>query len=493
MAEERLSGGQILSYSVPALGTAIILISVAVYLPNFYTDDLGVTAAMLSWVFLLGRGWDAITDPVMGYVSDRTRTRLGRRRPYFLLAALPMWAAFYLIWAPSPSLSQTGVFIHLLVCYLALYTFWTVFWIPYVSLGMELTTGYHERTRLFGGRQAFFIAGTGLGMMLPVLFARLLGDKLAGYSLMGAIFGGFTVAMILFTFLRVPERSASAASQTFPFFQGMRVTFRNRAFRILLLVYLFTTVGASFIAPLSLYMAKYVVKAEWVMQWVMLAWLGGSLGSIPFWLKLSRRIGKKRTWSWALGLATVCYSLSFSYHEGTWIRWLVLAVVVGAANGCSMTLGPAISADVIDSDQLETGRRREGAFVGVWSFVDKAAIGLAVFLGLQGLDAIGYRPNVDQTPTVIGGMKFLYCLLPAIFHLLALLILQRFPITPEVHAEIRAQLDRRKASGLTPVLPSAWRDGEASAATSRFQAQPAAPRAGPESLPSGWSGSRRVR
>jgi len=125
--------------------------------------------------------------------------------------------------------------------------------------------------------------------------------------------------------------------------------------------------------------------------------------------------------------------------------WIVLAVVVGSSTGCSMTMGPAISADVIDSDELETGMRREGAFVGVWSFVDKAAVGLAIFVGMQGLDRIGYVPNLEQTPDVIAGMKFLYCLLPAVLHLVALLIFQKFPITPEVHAQIRAQLDARKA------------------------------------------------
>jgi GPH family glycoside/pentoside/hexuronide:cation symporter len=148
----------------------------------------------------------------------------------------------------------------------------------------------------------------------------------------------------------------------------------------------------------------------------------------------------------ALIIATIGYGLSYTYHEGTWIRWIVLAVVVGAGAGCSMTLGPAISADVIDSDELETGKRREGAFMGVWSFVDKAAIGLAVFVGLQGLDYIGYVPNVDQTPTVIEGMKFLYCVLPTVCHIVAIIIFQWFPITPEVHAEIRAKLDARAAS-----------------------------------------------
>jgi GPH family glycoside/pentoside/hexuronide:cation symporter len=401
---------------------------------------------MLSWVFLIGRAWDAVTDPMMGHLSDRTRSRWGRRRPYFLVAALPIWAVFYLIWSPSPSLSTDATFLHLLVCYLALYTFWTVFSVPYASLGMEITPVYHERTRLFGGRQGFFIAGTAAGMLAPAIIANAMGDKLAGYTRMALVFGGLTVALILITFARVRERPRSAVSQVYPFFKGLKVTFRNRAFVVLLLVYMAAVVGGSFIAPLTLYIAKYVIKAEWVMQYVMLAYLLGMLLSIPLWLGLSRRHGKNRTWSVAMALGTVGYAVSYSYHEGTWLLWIILAVVVGAANGCSMTLGPAISADVIDSDELETGMRREGAFVGVWSFVDKAAVGLAVFVGMQGLHRIGYVPNVDQTPTVIAGMKFLYCLLPAVLHLVALLIFQRFPITPQVHARIRQQLDERAAA-----------------------------------------------
>jgi GPH family glycoside/pentoside/hexuronide:cation symporter len=446
VTHERLTVEQILSYSLPAFATSMILVSVAIYLPNYYTDELGVTAGMLSWIFLFGRVWDAVTDPLMGHISDRTRTRWGRRRPYFLIAALPLWLIFWVIWSPSSSLTTDGRYLHLLVCYLALYTFWTVFNIPYMSLGMEMTPVYHERTRLFGGRQGFYVAGTAVGMLAPALFSRFMGDKLVGYSTMGAFFGGLAVVLILITFARVRERSSSAGRETYPFFRGLRVTFRNRAFVVLLLVYLFSIVGASFIAPLTLYMAKYVIKAEWVVQYVMLAWLVGSLGAIPFWLRLSRRVGKNKTWTAALVVATIGYALSYTYHEGTWIRWIVLAVVVGAASGCSMVLGPAISADVIDSDELETGQRREGAFVGVWSFIDKAAVGLAVFVGLQGLEAIGYEPNVDQNESVIAGMKFLYCLLPAIFHLVAVLIFQRFPITAEVHAEIRAKLDARASS-----------------------------------------------
>jgi GPH family glycoside/pentoside/hexuronide:cation symporter len=450
MPDQRLPIERILSYSLPAFGAAVIPISVALYLPNFYTDELGVTAGMLGWVFLAGRFWDAVTDPLMGHLSDRTRTRWGRRRPYFLVSALPIWLLFYLIWSPDRSLSPQGLYVHLLVSYLVLFTFWTVFYIPWVSLGMEMTPVYHERTRLFGGRQGLYVAGTAVGMLAPELFARAAGDPLTGYSRMAIVFGGLTFLLILVAFSRLREPLGVPRAETFPFFQGLAITFRNRAFVVLLLVYMTSMVGGSFIAPLTLYVAKYVIQARWAVPYVMLAYLAGSVASIPLWVHLARRWGKNRTWSGALLLATLAYAASFTYHEGTWVRWIVLAVLVGAAQGCSLTLGPSISADVIDSDELETGRRREGAFMGVWSFVDKAAVGLAIFIGMQGLETVGYQPNVAQSERVVAGIKFLYCLLPAVCSGVALLVFQRFPITPEVHASIRAGLDARAAAATLP-------------------------------------------
>ncbi len=447
--DERLSIGQIVSYSLPAFSTAMIMMTVGIYLPNFYTDELGVTAGMLSWVFLFGRIWDAVTDPAMGHISDRTRTRWGRRRPYFLISILPIWLLFYLIWSPSQSLSINGLFVHLMICYILLYTFWTVFNIPYYSLGMELTPEYHERSRLFGGRQAFLIAGNIAGTFAPVFFASAMGSKIAGYPRMAAVFGGICALLILIMFFRVQERVESVKRQAFPFIKGLVVTFRNRAFVVLMLVYLASLIGGSFLAPLTLYMAKYVVKVEWVPQYVILTYMGGSLLTIPLWLGLSKKFGKNKTWSAAMIIGAIGYALSYTYHEGTWLRWILLAIPTGAAYGCTMMLGPSIQADVIDSDELETGTRREGAFVGVWSFLDKAALGLAVFVGLQGLEIIGYVPNVEQTETVIIGMKVLYCVLPALLNFAAALIFLKFPLTEEVHAEIRAQLDARKNGDTT--------------------------------------------
>jgi GPH family glycoside/pentoside/hexuronide:cation symporter len=283
------------------------------------------------------------------------------------------------------------------------------------------------------------------GAFVPAYFAGFTEDPRTGYSVMAILLGTLTMVLIFIMVARVREDPSYQAREPFPFFRGLRVTFRNRAFLVLLLVYLFSVVGGSFLAMLTPFVAEYVVHEPWVVPYVLVVFMGSSVAAIALWVRLAKKYGKKKTWSVAMGIATVGYFLSFTYHEGTWIRWLVLAVIVGGASGCTWALGPAISADVVDSDELETGRRREGAFFGVWALLDKAAVGLAAFIGLRGLHAIGYVPNVDQSESVVLGMKFLYCLLPGICHLVALLIFQKFPITPEVHARIRAQLDARAA------------------------------------------------
>jgi len=445
LTDERLSNREIITYSLPTFSISIITLTVAIYLPNYYTDDLGVSAGMLSWVFLIGRIWDAVTDPTIGHISDRTRTRWGRRRPYFLLSALPIWLFYYLIWSPNPSLSSTGLFVYLLICYLFLYTFWTIFNIPHYSLGMELTSDYHDRSRLFGGRQVFFIAGIIIGILVPLPFAKMMGSKLVGYSWMSAIVGGICALLIIVMFFLIKERQGEIDKPKLSFFKGLRITFKNRAFVILMLTYMISLVGQSFITPLGLYFAKYVLKVgEWVIMPTSVTYILCSLLSIPLWLSLSKKYGKKKAWTAAMLLGTVGYSITFALQEGMWIAWILCTLPVGIASGCTMILGPSIQADVIDSDELETGSRREGAFIGVLSFVDKAAIGIAVFVGLQGLELIGYIPNVEQTQVVITGIKIVYCILPTVLTLIAVIIFQMFPITQEVHAEIRAKIDARK-------------------------------------------------
>lgn len=442
IVENRLTKVELATYALPAFPASLVLITVAIYLPNFYTDNLGVTAGMLSWVFLIGRFWDAVTDPAMGYISDRTRTRWGRRRPYLIIAALPVWLSFYFIWSPDPNLEPFVLFIYLLVCYLTLYTFWTVFNVPYQSLGMELTSDYHQRSILFGVRQVLYVLGTIAGMVIPAILASKMGDRLAAYSLFSLYAGGLVAIILVVAFIRLREREDIVHKEGFSFVEGLRVMLGNRAFVLLVLTYLASMVGSSFIAPLSMYMAKYVINAEWAVQYVVLTYMLGGMLTIPFWVWLAGRTSKIRAWQIALVIGGLGYLSGLMYDDGTWKLWMLLAFIVGTSYGCSTALGPSIIADIIDQDELETGKRREGAFVGIQSFIDKAAVGIAIFIGMQGLDMIGYQPNVPQKPIVIDGLMFLYCILPGVLQFVAVAIIHRFPITREVHRQIREQLRR---------------------------------------------------
>ncbi len=445
MNDDRLTAAEIMSYAAPMFGMGIIMVGMTAFLPNFYTDVLFVGAGLLSVVFLVGRIWDAVTDPVMGYISDRTKTRWGRRRPYFLLSAPPLALIFYLIWSPIPSLSPKGLFVQLLVLYLMLYAFWTIFFIPYSALGAELSMDYHERTRIFGARQVSGFIGAVVGTIAFAYFSQHAGDDISTYSLLAGVCGLLTMFLILISFRGTRENPEFQRREPIPFFEGVGITFRNRAFVIILIVWVLTITGSSFLAPLTIYMAKYVIGKPQVVSGVILSYIGGAAASIYLWVKLAKRIGKNKTWTIGMSVAAVAFFLSITYHEGTWVRWLILAVIAGTGYGCATSIGPSLTADVIDSDELKTGRRREGAFFGLLTFAEKSAIGLALFIGMGGLELIGYVPNVPQTESVIWGMKFLYCLLPGVCYVAAILVFQLFPITPEIHAQIRAELDKRGA------------------------------------------------
>lgn len=201
--DQRLSTGILIAYALPRSGSALMFVTVAIYLAKFYTDTLLLAPAFIAWTFLIGRFWDGLTDPIMGYLSDATRSRLGRRRPYFLASAVPVAVAYFFLWSPAEGLKDWTLFVHLTVAYLATYTFWTVFSIPHNALGAELTMNYHERTRLTSVREALGLLGTLAGTVAPAFFASRFGGEIRGFSYMAATVGALTAVFILICYLSV--------------------------------------------------------------------------------------------------------------------------------------------------------------------------------------------------------------------------------------------------------------------------------------------------
>ncbi|MCP4755793.1 MAG: MFS transporter [Proteobacteria bacterium] len=441
---EGLTKSTIISYGLPRFGAAIIFLCVAVYLPKFYTDTLMLAPALIGWTFLIGRFWDAFTDPLMGIVSDRTQFKMGRRRPYFIVAALPLAVCYYLLWSPPEALSGWWLFVYLTATYLATYTFFTIFAIPYEALAPELTLDHHERTVLTGTREAFAMLGTILATVAPPIAIAMLANPRRGYSLVAAVTSLITFVLILICFFRIRENPEVQKKPSVETLKGIGVVFGNRPFRILIGTLMMAAIGGAFVPILTLYVGDYLIKAPKVAVVVILSYLLAAAVSIVFWTRLSHRIGKKKTLSYTMLISAIGYGITIYYHEGTWILWILMAITVGSAYGGMMALAPSMFADIIDFDELKTGDRREGVYYGFWLFIQKAAIGVVAFVGLQTLQWAGYIPNIEQTPRVLLAIKFLYCILPTICFVVAFILLRRYPIDQKEHHRIRTAIDAKK-------------------------------------------------
>jgi GPH family glycoside/pentoside/hexuronide:cation symporter len=341
-------------------------------------------------------------------------------------------------------LSDWGLFLYLTATYLLTYTFWTVFTIPYTSLGAEMTLDYHERTVLTGVREMFGVAGTIVGTMAPPLFAAIFMDERTGYSYLAGLTGMIAAVLIIISFFNLKENPEFQTQTPIALKVGLKAIFRNRPFRTLFFVYVIALMGGYFVPILTLYMGDYVIKAPKVAPYIIITYLLADVLSIPFWIRLSRRRGKKETWAYAIIHLAIVATASVYYHEGTVVSWFVLAALAGFGAGAALAIVPSMMADVIDLDELETGRRREGAYFGIWAFMDKTAIGLTAFIGFSTLAVMGYKPNVDQTFRVYWAIKFLYSILPAICYAICYFLLRKYPIDQKEHERIRAKIEAKK-------------------------------------------------
>lgn len=435
---------EIVLYSLPRFGSAMMGLMVAVYLAPFYTDTLLLAPSLVAWTFLIGRVWDGVNDPLMGYISDKTKFKMGRRRPYFLIAAIPTGIGFYLLWSPPEALQDTALFLWLTATYLLAYTCWTMFMIPHNALGAELTMDYHRRSVLTGVREALGTIGLLVGAILPAIVVLVLfkGDARQGYSTLAIFTGAMTALFMVLCFFSVKENPDFQKRHTPSMLEGLKALGSNRPFRILVGAFLLNFVGQAFVPLMTPYVVTYVLKTTWslAIPCIVGSYCLGVIFSLYFWVRLSRRIGKKEALSYGLLIAAAAFAITITAHEGMLLFFVIVAGVSGVGCGSSLGLSSSMLADTIDLDELETGTRREGAYFGIWSVIDKAGIGLTAFIALQAIDIVGYVPNVEQTPTVYWTIKGLFAVVPPSCFVASYLLLRKYPITQKEHARIRAEI-----------------------------------------------------
>jgi GPH family glycoside/pentoside/hexuronide:cation symporter len=427
---------------------------VSLYVMNYSTDVLLIGPAIIGAIFSASRIINAITDPFIGHVSDRTRSRFGRRRLWMLVSIVPTALLFYMMFTQPASLVGTSLVVWMAVSIIGFYAAINLCFIPHLSLGAEITSDNHQRNRLFGFRHAGYTFGQVLALytLQLAVSAGQEGPDAVQAAVRGlAITAGVGFALlVLFAVFTVEERADYAGSVHSSFFSSIAHVWGNSHARLLLIVSFIENVGFAAISGLAVYVAEYVVERPELAGLVILAYLGPSAAFAPLWPKVARRVGKVRLWRYSMIATALAFGGLFPvlYFQGPLQLpgLFTLLFIAGLAGGCGGTMGPSVQSDVIDYDELQTGERKEGMYFAVWDFVFKSAIGMMALLTGFTLQATGFTPNETQPESARLAMTLLFSIFPLLCYLVGTWIFTRFSFDEKAHAEVMESMGKSSQS-----------------------------------------------
>lgn len=442
-------------YGAAELGQQAFDLVLALYLLNFYTGSVGLSPQLAGLALGLGVLWDAVSDPVMGVLLDRTRTRLGRFVPYLALGAPLTAAAAYLLFRPPAEFGAGGLFAWLLGGFLLVNTGLTLLGVPHVALASALTRQRDERTTLYAWRLAFGALGLLGVVFLPLALgaaeAQSEAQEGAVIARTVSLAAVATLVATLVTILAV-RRAPQAETEVEVFswrgvLKGFADTLRNPYFRPLLVSFLVIEVARAFNGATALFYYEYRLDLDFevVLREVLGVFFALMLLGVGLWTWLSRRLGKK--WPAFAGVVTLGAAGSVAYPlfpPGETTGPIFMAVLGGFLVG-AVVLYDSLVADTVDYDELQSGQRREGMYFGFWRMSTKVARALS--LGMAGLvlGAIGFEEGAEtQSEGTRWGLALLFGPGVGFFFMLAGVIFAFMPLTRARHAEIQRQLEERR-------------------------------------------------
>jgi GPH family glycoside/pentoside/hexuronide:cation symporter len=436
------------------MGLVGVEVLVELYLLKFYNVVVGLAPLYTGIALGIAMVWDAVSDPLMGEVSDQTRHRLGKRRPWFISVVV--------IFNPPLLRSTAAKFCFLLASYLGLTTAMTLIGVPHLALGGELSFDRDERTEVFGYRRLYSTLGLIVGIALPAVVLWRLGERGAGGSAEGV--ASVVAALIIVVTAAITLRSTRGLDPPFRGRAGrlrpgsmLRAQFevaRGPIFRFLLAAFIVAGIGRALNASLAFYYYEYRLgfSLEQTVSFVLIPFTLGLLASIPFWVKLSARFGKRIPAILGVVLLGVLISVFYPFlPQGRFFGPATIAVVGGFLGG-SIVLMESLVTDVVDVDELRTGFNREGLHFGMWRMATKLSRAGGLLLSGLLLHFIGFDASLDvQVGTAARGIGWIFG--PGVGGLLACgaLLLFRFPLSDDEHRRVQAELAaRRTASSVRP-------------------------------------------
>ncbi|NCF77240.1 MAG: MFS transporter [Proteobacteria bacterium] len=491
-AQKSLSTFQLASYGAPSMPLSMVSLPLAVYLTPVYADSagFGLSLAFVGLMLALSRVFDGITDPVIGFLSDRIRTRWGRRKPFVLIGMPIFMLGVWLLWIPPIEFTEvtwlgmtfnTG-YPYLLGVLVIMYVGATIKDVPYSAWGAELAQGYNERTLVMSWKEAFTVSGSLIGAMCPAVIVFWGYTKPTDNVYFLTIALMFIMPILVFNLLySVPEHPVKEQNTSrLSLRDSFRYVWANEPYRVLVIIFLFSTIGSAMTNSLSFFFVKHVLLAGDLYGFYLAPYFISQIVAIPLWFKLSAKIGKHRAtmvaifwyalWSCFIPLIAISPQAGFdafelskvlSFLPASWLAgmnaqfdgiptgkfafFIGVMCLKGSAIGALSALPYAMAADVIDLDSARTGKRQGGAYFSIWTMTRKLAYALGLVVGTTAATIVGFNSLADplnepNTASSLIWLACLYSIVPALFKFIAVPMLWRYPLTEEKLREVQEEI-----------------------------------------------------
>lgn len=442
----------------------------SIFYAIYLTDVVGIEPRLASIGALIGIVWDAVNDPIIGTISDRMKSKLGRRRPFLLWFAFPFGLSFVMLWSAPNWDSQIGLLIYVTLAFMISDTLNTLVAVPYLSLTPELTQDYDERTSLSSFRTVFqLLAAMTVVITAPMIVDAVIrggGSQQQGFIVTGAVFGAIGSFPLFFIGLFVRERFASEEQEqdVIPFRETLRLAWQNVPFRYAAGIYMFNWSAVDMIAitfPFFLlyWVAKGDLLAKVPLFGVDLALESAFFGVmmlvcvffVPFWLWFAKRRNKIQAYIAGMSVWIVVQGLIFTIQPGEMTWLLTIAALAGIGVSAAYILPDSILPDVIEWDELRTGRRQEGIYYGIRTLIRKLTGALVIFLTLQVLGWSGYQAPPDdviqftQPDSALLAIRLMVSVIGMMILLGTVLLAWSYPLSREKYTRIQKLLKEKRA------------------------------------------------
>jgi len=444
---EQLKHRTLIMFGLPEYAVYLGSIPVILYLPFVYSKDFGLDLAQVGLILMFARISDVVTDPLIGYLSDRTSGRFGRRKPWIAGGAVLMMISAFQLFNPTVLNELPIGNLYLLGWSILLWLGWTMINIPYYAWGAELSDNYYERTRITGWRQAFGFLGNVSVLSVPVISQHLFdygGLPREGLTIIGSMALVAIPVLITITLLSVPEREAYPRPRS-PILKNAKIMLGNGSFMLLFFGFMLMSLGTGWGSATFMLFAAYVVEAEEHIQEILLGYYGANVIALPLWVALSERIGKKPTWLIGGALFVFITPTFLLLGPGDLWGFFACLAIYGIAGGNFGAISMSMKADVIEIASRKSSENISGSYIAVWSLGSKLVAALALGTALPFLQFLGFDPNQTNGPAQIDALRWVYVLPPWLFYAISVVILWRYPITAERLDRLKGAFKRRDA------------------------------------------------